>query len=54
MALKGIGPVLADRIIAARPYKSADELQKAKGIGPKKYEAIRPFFIDPPAREGTP
>ena len=48
MAIKGIGPVLAGRIIEARPYKSADELQKAKGIGPKKYEAIRPFFIDAP------
>ena len=48
MAIKGIGPVLADRIIEARPYKSSNELQKAKGIGPKKYEAIRPYFVDPP------
>jgi competence protein ComEA len=54
MAIKGIGPVLAGRIIEARPYTSANELQKAKGIGPKKYEAIRPYFIDPPAGEGAP
>ena len=47
MAIKGIGPILAARIIEARPYKSANELQKAKGIGPKKYEAIRPYFVDP-------
>ena len=54
MAIKGIGPVLAGRIIEARPYTSANELQKAKGIGPKKYEAIRPFFVDPPAAQPTP
>jgi DNA uptake protein ComE-like DNA-binding protein/endonuclease YncB( thermonuclease family) len=51
MALNGIGPVLASRIIEARPYKNSNELQKAKGIGPKKYEAIRPYFIDPPDAE---
>jgi DNA uptake protein ComE-like DNA-binding protein len=54
MAIKGIGPVLAGRIIEARPYTSSNELQKAKGIGPKKYEVIRPFFIDPPAAPPTP
>jgi predicted flap endonuclease-1-like 5' DNA nuclease len=54
MAIKGIGPVLAGRIIEARPYTSANELQKAKGIGPKKYEAIRPYFIDPPAGDRAP
>jgi competence ComEA-like helix-hairpin-helix protein len=45
-ALKGIGPVLVERIIAARPFTSADELQRVKGIGPKKYEQIRPYFRD--------
>lgn len=44
MTIKGIGPILAGRIIEARPYKSADDLQKAKGIGPKLYERIRPYF----------
>ena len=42
--LPGIGPVLAQRIIAARPLKSADELLHVDGIGRKKYAAIRPFF----------
>lgn len=46
MKIKGIGPILAGRIIAARPYKSADELKKAKGVGPKIYAKIRPFFAD--------
>ena len=46
VAVKGLGPVLAERIIAARPFKSADELQNVKGIGPKKYEQIREHFRD--------
>jgi len=43
--IPGIGPVVAERIIAARPFKSADDLQRVKGIGAgKRYEKIRPFF----------
>jgi endonuclease YncB( thermonuclease family) len=42
--LPGIGPVLAQRIIDARPMKSANDLQRVDGIGPKKYKEIRPFF----------
>ena len=41
--IKGIGPVLATRIIAGRPYKTVDDLIKVKGIGPKKLEKIRPY-----------
>jgi endonuclease YncB( thermonuclease family) len=41
----GIGPSIAERIIEARPFKSADDLQRIKGIGAgKRYEKIRPFF----------
>jgi DNA uptake protein ComE-like DNA-binding protein len=43
-ALPGIGSVLAQRIIAARPFQSADDLRKVHGIGAKKYQKIRPFF----------
>jgi competence ComEA-like helix-hairpin-helix protein len=42
--LPGVGPVLADQIIAARPFKSADDLRDVKGIGEKRYEKLRPFF----------
>lgn len=42
--LPGIGPVLAQRIIAARPFRSADDLKKVNGIGDKKYAKIRPYF----------
>jgi competence ComEA-like helix-hairpin-helix protein len=40
----GIGHVMAARIIAARPFKSADDLKKVSGIGDKKYEEMRPYF----------
>src|SRR6266480_6366820 len=42
--IPGIGPVMAGRIIAARPYRSADDLKKVNGIGDKKYDQIRPYF----------
>jgi len=43
--IPGVGPVVAQRIIDARPFKSADDIQRVKGIGVgKRYEKIRPFF----------
>ena len=43
--IPGIGPAIAQRIIEARPLKSADDLQQIKGIGAgKRYEKIRAFF----------
>ena len=42
--IPGIGPVMAQRIIDARPFQSANDLQRVDGIGKKKYEIIRPFF----------
>jgi endonuclease YncB( thermonuclease family) len=42
--LPGIGRVLAERIIASRPFRSADDLQRVKGIKSKKYEQLRPYF----------
>ncbi|MDD5223875.1 MAG: helix-hairpin-helix domain-containing protein [bacterium] len=41
--IKGIGPVLAERIIAGRPYKTVDDLLKVNGIGYQKLDKIRPF-----------
>ena len=40
----GIGHVMAGRIIAARPFRSADNLKRVSGIGDKKYAQIRPYF----------
>jgi competence protein ComEA len=42
--LPGIGPVLAQRIIAEREkrrFASVNDLRRVSGIGPKKLEAIR-------------
>ena len=40
----GIGHVMAARIIAARPFGSADDLRRVSGIGDKKYAQVRPYF----------
>lgn len=45
--LPGIGPTLAKRIIGARPFRSADELGRVKGIGPKRMEELRPLVSVP-------
>jgi competence protein ComEA len=35
--------VIARRIIEGRPYRSVDDLDRVKGIGKKRLEAIRPL-----------
>jgi competence protein ComEA len=45
MSIKGIGYVLAERIIEGRPYETVDDLLKVKGIGPKTLEKVRPYFV---------
>ena len=45
MSINGIGPVLAERIIAGRPYKTVDGLIEVNGIGRKKLEKIRPYVV---------
>ncbi|MBU1045406.1 MAG: helix-hairpin-helix domain-containing protein [Candidatus Omnitrophica bacterium] len=44
LAIPGIGKVLADKIIAKRPYQSIDDLIKVNGIGKKKLATIRKYF----------
>jgi competence ComEA-like helix-hairpin-helix protein len=44
-SISGVGPVLAGKIIAHRPYKSTDDLLRVTGIGPKLLERIRPSLV---------
>ncbi|MGL6077067.1 MAG: ComEA family DNA-binding protein [Fimbriiglobus sp.] len=49
--LPGVGPTLAERIIAYRenkPFTTVDDLRQVKGIGPKTLENIRPFIAIKP------
>jgi competence protein ComEA len=39
--LPGVGPALAEKIIAARPFKSVDDLNNVSGIGPAKFDALK-------------
>jgi competence ComEA-like helix-hairpin-helix protein len=43
MTLPGIGPAMASRIIAARPFISLEDLQRVSGIGPAALERIAPL-----------
>jgi|SRR6266540_2734462 len=43
LQLPDVGPVTAQAIIAARPIKSVADLDRVKGIGPKKLDKMRPF-----------
>ena len=45
--LPGVGPATAEKIIAYReryPIRSIVQLKRIKGIGPKRYEAMRPYL----------
>ena len=48
-ALNGVGPKLAEKILATRnalgPFKTGEDLQKVPGIGKKKLEKLLPGVI---------
>lgn len=41
--LPGVGPALAERIIAARPFNSVEELLDVSGIGPATFARLQPL-----------
>jgi competence protein ComEA len=47
-ALPGIGPVLAGRIAAGRPYAHVSDLQRVSGIGPKRFATLEPLVTAGP------
>lgn len=42
-ALPRVGPALAGRILAGRPYRSLADLDNVKGVGPKLLETLAPL-----------
>ena len=56
-ALPGIGPILAKRIVEHRSqvggFKSIQELDNVKGIGPKKLQALLPLIKVSPSLVAT-
>src|SRR4051812_28527763 len=46
-SLDGIGPKLAARIVAARPFRRIDDLADVRGIGRRRLARLRPrLFLD--------
>ena len=43
-ALPGVGPVIAERIVALRPFDSAEELLAVEGIGEATLEKIYEYL----------
>ena len=43
MTLPDIGPITAQAIVDARPFRSMSDLDRVKGIGPKKLDKLKPF-----------
>lgn len=42
--LPGIGPAMAQQIVAARPFQTTDQITRVKGIGLKRYRALKPHL----------
>ena len=42
-SLPRVGPALAERIIAGRPYQRLEDLDKVRGIGPSLLDQLRPL-----------
>lgn len=54
LAVPGLGPKLAERVVESRPFTSLVELERIRGIGPRKRTALARFLAvvgpDEPAR----
>jgi len=44
-SLPGIGGIYAQRIVAARPFSSVDDLMRVPGLGPTRLERIRDLVV---------
>ena len=41
-SLPGVGPVMAERIIAARPFAAVEDLLRVEGVGAATFRALEP------------
>lgn len=48
--LPGVGPKLAARIVAGRPFDSVDALAEVRGVGPATLDRLRPRLVARPVR----
>ena len=46
--LPGVGPTLASRIVAARPFADVDDLRRVKGVRRATLERLRPHVVAGP------
>ncbi len=53
-ALPGIGPAMAKKIMAARPFNSVDDLSKIKGMSKAKMAALKDKVTAGPAKAAAP
>ena len=44
-SLDGVGPKLAARIVAGRPFRSVEEVAKVRGIGRRRLARLRPRLV---------
>lgn len=51
IALPGVGAKTAKEIVAARPFKTVDDLKNVKGIGDKTFEKLRAHVVCNPAKK---
>ena len=43
--LPGVGPALAARIVAARPFAEIDDLRRVRGLRAVLFERLRPLVV---------
>lgn len=51
VALPGVGTKTAKEIVAARPFKTVDDLKNVKGIGDKTFEKLKAHVVCNPIKK---
>jgi competence protein ComEA len=51
ITLPGVGAKTAKEIVAARPFKTVDDLKNVKGIGDKTFDKLKAHVVCNPAKK---